>query len=282
MKKIILMVLMLFFVGCENKKDINIAANEWIGYAPIFYANEMGWLKKEHFRLIRTVSLGESLDLFKNGLVNSFAATQYEYNQVKNKVKPIILLDRSYGGDVIVSNKSLDELKKSKKIDVYLEMDSVNFLLFKYFAKKYNFPMSKFNFFNMDQQEISQKIFKDSRPVIVVTYSPYDVIYLKRGFREIASSKDKDLLIIDALFIDDECKLKRFHKLKRYIDLAIEIIKNNPKKAYEVLKNYYPNMSFDDFKKGLEKIKWVNHPKKELLNELKKIDFDTGNLVYED
>jgi NitT/TauT family transport system substrate-binding protein len=280
MKKLFLVIITVFFLGCENKKEINLAANEWIGYAPLFYANEMGWLKKENIRLIRTVSLGESLDLFKNGLVNAFAGTQYEYMQVKNKVVPVILLDKSYGGDVVVSNRSLNELKKASKIDVYLEMDSVNYLLLQYFAKRFGFDMKKFNLINLDQQEISKKHF-GNKPVIVVTYSPYDLIYLKKGFKKLADSQVKGLLIVDAIYIDRECGPKRLYGLKAYIDRAIYEIKNNPKKVFSVIKNYYPNYDFDDFKLGLQKIRWINNPDKEVLSQLKGVNFDTGKLIYE-
>ncbi len=281
MKKLFLVIITVFFLGCENKKEINLAANEWIGYAPLFYANEMGWLKKENIRLIRTVSLGESLDLFKNGLVNAFAGTQYEYMQVKNKVVPVILLDKSYGGDVVVSNRPLNELKKARKIDVYLEMDSVNYLLLQYFAKHFGFDMKKFNLINLDQQEISKKDFgKD--PVIIVTYSPYDVVYLKKGFYELANSKSvSELLIVDAVFLDAECHAENLRGLKGYIDKAIEEIEKNPKKVFSVIKNYYPNYDFDDFKLGLQKIRWINNPDKEVLSQLKGVNFDTGKLIYE-
>ncbi|NPA87602.1 hypothetical protein [Caminibacter pacificus] len=285
MKKgmLVSLVLFLIFTGCEKTKEISIAANEWIGYAPIFYANEKGWLKKDKIRVIRTVSLAESVKLYESGLVNGLAATQYEYFQIKKEVKPIILLDKSYGGDMILSNRSIEELKKAKKIDVYLEMGSVNYLLLQYFAKKYNIPLTKMNFHSNDQEQLSQQSFDMKKNILIVTYSPYDKLFIKKGFKVIDSTRnDKDLLVIDAIFIHKHCENRqRFKNFKKQIDMAVEVIKKNPKSAYEVIKNYFPDYSYEDFKKALGKIKWINNPDKDLLLRLKKIGFDTKDLIDE-
>jgi len=282
-KNLLLIFIFIFFIGCKNKKEINLAANEWVGYAPIFYANEKGWLKKENIKLIRTVSLGESIKLYKNGLVDAFCATQYEYIPLKKQVSPIILLDKSYGGDMILSNKTIPKLKKYTKLDVYLEIDSVNSLLLKYFSKEYNISMDKFNFINGDQEQLSKKTLNLNSPLLIVTYTPYDIIYKSKGLNIISSTKtDKNLLVIDALFVNKNLiKDERFKKLKSYIDLAISNINDNPKEAYKILKNYYPSYSYKDFIQSLHNIKWINNPSDKLIKQLKNIDFYTKDLIYE-
>jgi len=281
-KFFIFLIILLFLNSCQQKQKINLAVNEWIGYAPLFYANEKGWLKKENIKLIRTVSLGESIKLFENGLVEAFTATQYEFNLIKSKVVPIILLDKSYGGDMILSNSSIQELNNSKKVDAYLELDSVNYLLLKYFTTKYDIDIKKFNFINKDQKQITNQQFDFSKPILIVTYTPYDIILKKQGFKTIASTKtDDDLIVIDALFIDKDLKNdKRFLSLSKQINKAILEIQKNPKKAYNLIKNYYPNLSFAEFKKELTYIKWINNNKK-LLKRLENIDFNTKDLIYE-
>jgi len=278
--KLLFLIFILIFTACEKKKSINIAVNEWIGYAPLFYANEKGWLKQDDIKIIRTVSLGESVNLYKNGLVNGFTSTQYEYLPLKKEVTPIILLDKSYGGDMILSNKTINELKKYSKIDTYLEIDSVNYLLLKYFSNKYNIPLTKFNFINQDQQQLSKKSFDLSKPTIIITYIPYDLVFKKKGFHVISSTLDDDLLVIDALFIDKYLVNKnRFKHLKKKIDLAIKEIKQHPKQVYNVIQKYYPNYSYEDFEQGLYYIKWINN--KTYINKLKSIDFETKDLIYE-
>jgi len=281
MKKIlIIFIFSIFFIGCQEKqKEINLAVNEWIGYAPLFYANEKGWLTQENIKLIRTVSLAESIKLYKNGLVKAFTSTQYEYLPLKNQVKPILLLDKSYGGDMILSNTSIEKLKKAKKIDVYLEIDSVNSLLLSYFIKEYHI-LAKLNFINGDQEKLSQKSYDLSKPTIIVTYTPYDIIFQSKGFKIISSTKnDTNLLVIDALFIDKNLNTNQFISLKKHLDKAIKEINQNPKQAYDLIENYYPTYSYKDFKEALGYIKWINNPSKELIKELNQINFDTKELI---
>jgi NitT/TauT family transport system substrate-binding protein len=216
-------------------------------------------------------------------LVDGLAATNYEYNQIKHSVVPVILLDKSYGGDKVLSDRNITELKKAKKIDVYLEIDSVNSVLLKGFIKKYHIPKSKLVIHNKDQQEIIKSTYDFKKPIIIVTYAPYDATLKKMGFKEIASTKtDKDLLVIDALFINKKLySKKRFKILKKDIDKAIEEIKKDPQKAYQLIKQYYTNYSFEDFKKDLNNIKWINNPSKELILQLQRIGFETKDLVNE-
>jgi len=280
MRVFFLMLFLLFFTACNDrdKEEIKIATNEWIGYAPIFYANEKGWLKSDNIRLLRTVSLGESLKLFKSGYVNSFCATQYEYQFAKDNVYPVILLDKSNGGDMILANKSLKKLLKSSKIDVYLEIESVNYLLLKYFAKKYNISMDKFILHDFDQNTIYEEV-ENKNNVIVVTYSPYDINFIKKGFIKIASSKEKDLLIIDAVFASKEISKIRFNNLKHYIDKAIEQLKKDPKEFFEVVKLYYKDYTYKDFMESLDGVKWINNPSKELLKIIKDKNIKTKSIL---
>jgi len=279
----IIIILTIGILSCSKKeKEINIAVNEWIGYAPLFYANEKGWLKKDNIRLIRTVSLGESLSLYKGGLVDGLTATQYEYMQIRNEVVPIVLLDKSYGGDMILSNKTLYELQHTnQKIDVYLEIDSVNYLLLQYFIKKYHILFNKLNIINGDQQQLITNNFNLDKPIIIVTYAPYDVDYEKKGFKKIDSTReDKNLLVIDALFINKKLYNKnRFIGLKKDIDKAIYEIQKNPREAYDIIKKYFPNYDYLDFVNALHNILWINKPSEEILKEIKDLNLPTKELL---
>jgi len=281
MKKYILYILIVFFfLGCEEKKEIKLAVNSWIGYVPLFYANEKGWLQKSGIKLIKTNSLGESVSLYKNGFVDGLASTQYEYLQISTKVKPIILLDKSFGGDMILSNKSIDKLVVSKDITAYLEIGSVNFLLLNYFLKSHNISMNNINLISSNQKQLVQMLSDYNNDIIVVTYSPYDVNFKKLGFKVVASTKtDKNLLIIDALFIDKKFDSKKFISLKKYVDIAIKEIQTNPKSVFKVIRSYYPNYTYNEFKKALKNIKWINNPDRELLEELKNINFPIEYLI---
>ena len=114
----------------QKKEPLVISTTSWIGYTPLLYAKESGWLEGKNIKLLHVTSLSENLSLFKAGNAEAFSATQYEYNRAKLKEPSLVaitLFDRSNGGDLIMSNDSLEEITQNDRdIDVYLEMDSVN------------------------------------------------------------------------------------------------------------------------------------------------------------
>ncbi len=257
MKRILFLIISLLFLGCEEKPAIKIAANKWIGYAPLFYADATGCLKANGFKLIQTVSLNESLDLYKDKLVDAFAATQIEYEEANDKnLVPIALFDKSYGADMAFSNLSINELKKQKTINVYMEVKSVNRLLFDYL--KNEIGDKNYIIHNLDQSEIEN--IKLKKPFIIITYAPYDVIYKKRRYKEIINSKYPGIYIIDALFADKNFYLKnkgRFKHLNYCLKDAVKKLKENPKSFYEKVKKYFDNYSYNDFYSDLKNIKWI-------------------------
>lgn len=291
LNKILLFVLILIFAGCSNKsKDTNelhVAANAWIGYTPIFYLNATGALKKLHIKLLYTVSLDESSELFENGEAELIATTQHEYyslKQITKNIVPVILLDRSNGGDMILSNKTLKELKTSKKIYAYLEIDSINNEILKSFLKKTKLNQKNIVFINSDQLQISKLKNETSKAMIIVTYSPYNIALQRKGFNVLASSKNiNSIIIIDSLDIRKTLFHKekdRLKKLKILIDETIEKIQENPKIVYQNVKLYLNNISYNEFLKSLKLIKWININRSKSLDEkLEKLGYSKEYLI---
>jgi len=290
-KKLLLLIFILFFYGCSKnqKEELLLSTNSWIGYSPLFYAKEMGYLDELNIELIPTVSLGESLNLFLVSKADMLTGTQHEYNllhQEMHSVVPIVLFDRSDGGDMILSNRTLQELKnlhKSQKIDVYLEVDSVNKEMIEHFIKHSHLSKKSMHFINKDQAQIQNIISKDENPTIIVTYAPYNVLLEKKGFIPIASTKDiNTLLVIDALFTSKKTlqqNKKRFENLKRVIDNSIHEIQKDPHEAYKRVSKYLNEISYEEFEISLQTIKWINKPSEELLRKINTSIYSTQSLI---
>ncbi len=267
-KKILFsLAIILSFTSCslENKEKIRISATTWIGYAPLFYAKEKGWLEPLNIKLLNVVSLSENMYLYKAGNADAYVGTQYEYNILADKTNsliPIILFDKSNGGDVVMGNVTIQELQNlNSSIDVYLEMDSINSILFEEFVKKYNLQTKQFNYINKDQAYIS-RLSNLENPTIIITYVPYNISLEKNGFKELASTKNNnDLLIVDALFMQKDKFLENkdtFVKLKKLIDESIVDLEKDPKAFFETIKAYLPNTNYEEFLSSLDDIIWLN------------------------
>lgn len=282
-------IIVFLFTSCslENGKKIKISATTWIGYTPLFYAKEKSWLEPLNIKLLNVVSLSENMYLYKSGKSDAYVGTQYEYHYlVKNmeSLTPILLFDKSNGGDVIMGNLDIEELEKiEKQIDVYLEMDSINSILFEDFINKHNLKNKNYNYINKDQAFISElKI--SQNPTIVVTYVPYNIKLEKNGFKNLASTKDNlDLLVIDAMFTTKELFLENkqtFIELKKLVDKSIVNLQKDPKEFYETIKDYLPNTDYEEFLKSLDDIIWINKdvsPK--IIEKLSDNNFPTRDLL---
>lgn len=278
-KKIFLFIFILFaFTSCSSPYDkpLKISATTWIGYTPLFYAKEKGWLEPLNIKVTNVVSLAENMALYQSGNFDAYVGTQYEYSILlpkESSLHAVMMFDRSYGGDVVMGNISIKDLTSTTAtVDVYLEMDSVNNTVFKDFLKKYKLEDKPFNYINKDHAFISTLKHSDLKnPTVIVTYSPYNTYLIKNGFQELASTKDGlDLLVVDAMFTTDKTfdeHQHQFLELKKIVDKSLLALEANPKEYYETIKAYLPETSYEEFKDSLEDIVWIN---KTLSPELEK------------
>ncbi|SMP88666.1 NitT/TauT family transport system substrate-binding protein [Epsilonproteobacteria bacterium SCGC AD-308-O04] len=291
-KKLLLIFITMFsLTSCSSPQNekLKISATTWIGYSPLFYAKEKGWLEPLNIKLLHVTSLSENLYLYQAGKSDAFVGTQYEYNilvKQKDSLIPVMLFDRSNGGDVIMSNVSVEELQKSEKtVDAYLEMDSVNNTLIKDFIKKYGLKNKTINYINRDQTQISILDAKNiKKPTIIATYIPYGIALQKQGFTNIASTKDNlDLLVVDALFTTKKVfqnHKNQFTALKKLVDDALAALEKNPKEFYETVNPYMLELSYEEFTNSLKDIIWINKKiSAELERRMKESSFPSRHLI---
>ena len=290
LKKIILtLMVLLLFTSCSSDYDkrLKISATTWIGYAPLFYAKEKGWLKPLNIKLINISSLAENMYLYKSGNSDAYTGTQYEYNILSQDLKtlrPIMMFDRSNGGDLVMGNVSIEELQNATtEIDAYLEIDSINSTVLKDFILQYNLKDKKINYINKDQAEI-KLLQANTKPTIIVTYVPYNITLKKHGFQELASTKENlKLLVIDALFtkveLFDEHK-EQFLELKKLVDRGIKALQKDPKEFYETIKPYMLDVNYEEFQQTLNDIEWINsNLSEELKKRMSQTNFPTRDLI---
>ena len=91
-KKFLLFAIIIsLFSSCtlQNHKKLRISITNWIGYTPLFYAKEKGWLELLDVKLLNVVSLSENMYLYKSGNSDAYVGTQYEYNTLVKNIESI-------------------------------------------------------------------------------------------------------------------------------------------------------------------------------------------------
>lgn len=292
LKKILLFpFILLLFSGCFENHDakLRISTTTWIGYSPLFYAKAKGWLDPINIKLLNVVSLSENMYLYKAGNADAYVGTQYEYSILVNEdptLKPVMLFDRSYGGDVILGNRTLDQyLQTDEIIDVYLEMDSINSTLLEDFLKFNKLRNKNIRYINQDQLHISSlQVETLDKPTLIITYTPYNIQLRKNGFHELASTKDGlELFVADALFTNEKTlhlHKEKFIQLKKIIDRSILALQEDPQEFYQTVKPYLLELNFNEFKNSLNDIIWINkEPSEELSSRLLEAGLPTRDLL---
>lgn len=252
----------IYLLSDKEKEPINITVSSWTGYMPIFYAKEKGWLDTLNINILHVSTLNESLKFYKAGLCDGLATT----NDIAIKLQkthqliPVMVLDRSDGGDKVLSNISLDQIKVMQdEIDVYLEMDSVNLLVFEGFIKYYDLNKSRYKLHNMNQNFLT-KIEPSDKPKLFITYDPFSSILKQENYQEIASSKLSTINIIDLLLIKESVYHKypnAFKQLRKSINRAIKNLEKDPYEFYKTVEYYLEGQSYETFLGSLSGIELI-------------------------
>lgn len=262
---IILVVLIGFFYSNRlDKQSIQISSNPWVGFTPFIYAQEKGWLDKTPFKFVWLVDLSENSRLYDSGFTQGFTATQYELLHFKehSHLKPIFLIDRSYGADVILANRSLNELRaEHKPISVYLELGSLNEDFFKAFVQENGLEKLQFVLKNSSQKMMTT-LSPSGYPTIMISYDPYVSEFLKKGYVGVASTRSmQSFSVIDALFVDERFVNGReddYRELLTIFNKALDQFKRDPHEYYETIHGYLEGQNYQEFMDSTTQIQWLN------------------------
>jgi len=285
--KIIIVIVMLILSGCswQTTEPLRISVNLWTGYSPLYYLKQKGLLKAEHMKLVTVVSLSENKQMYLSGFSDVFTGTQYEYKAAKKQfpsLEPQILMDRSNGGDMVMANCDFETLKKTPKVDVYMEIDSVNKAVFDDFIAYHKLDRSRFHLINMNPYA-SSNLKMLPEPTLIVTYNPYDVKLKQQGYHTVDSSKNLQLFVMDALYADAET-VKAYQKeltaLSRLIAKALDVLKHDPKAYFTTINPYFKYKDYNAFVEALKGITWIYADRSPfLLKELKDHNVSTNSLL---
>lgn len=270
----------------KHDERINISSNPWVGFTPLAYAQEKGWLDSTPFRIVWVTDLSDNSRLYKKGFTQGFTATQFELLHFDNpsEFTTVFLIDRSNGADAVLSNYSLDQLKTmDKPVKVFLEQGSLHEDMFNAFVSEHNLSLMNFVPVNVAQDKVL-KVDAKGEPVILMTYEPYASGLIARGFKEIASTRNlKTFFVIDGLFIKREIMeghQVHFAELKAIFEKALNHYRANPREFYETIRGYLNGQSYQEFLESEKKIDWISTQQSEIMiQELREKHIDTGELI---
>ncbi len=283
----LVIVTLITTIACSlsTPQPLRISTNLWIGYSPLFYIQQKGWLKEHNIEIVNLVSLSENMQMYESGFVHAFTGTQYEFEQMRKKTPDLeatILLDRSLGGDIVMGNCNIETLQKAQSINVYLEIDSVNKLLLDYFIELYGIKPSALHLINRDTDDSSMLAMKDE-PTLIITYTPYDILLKKNGYQVLDTTKNLSLFVVDALYTDLKTREKYAEELavlNQLISKALNHLKEDPEEYFSTVQVFFKYKDKNAFLQALSSIQWIYDDRSlALLKQLELHHIPTHNIL---
>ncbi|MEC7472041.1 MAG: ABC transporter substrate-binding protein [Pseudomonadota bacterium] len=113
----ILLLLFVALLGCQPESEsIRIGSNRWLGYAPIYLADDLGWTAPSGIRLVEYPNTTGVLRGFRNGMLDAAMLTLDETLLLQDSaaeldLEIILVTNVSAGADALFARAPLTSLK---------------------------------------------------------------------------------------------------------------------------------------------------------------------------
>lgn len=106
MRRVLLIIFLCMVLhGCSDEADpLRIGSNRWLGYAPLYIADDLKWLAPSRFRLLEYPNTGGVLRAFRNGLLDVALLTLDETLRLQANgydLEILLVTNISSGADVL-------------------------------------------------------------------------------------------------------------------------------------------------------------------------------------
>eukprot|EP00163_Fabomonas_tropica_P026190 TRINITY_DN4718_c0_g2_i1.p1 TRINITY_DN4718_c0_g2~~TRINITY_DN4718_c0_g2_i1.p1 ORF type:complete len:320 (-),score=33.13 TRINITY_DN4718_c0_g2_i1:820-1779(-) len=114
--------------GCARAKPLRFGLHPWIGYEPLYLAEEFGWLP-ESVSLVKGRSSSDSMSGLLKGQLDGAAITLDEALRLHDQGVDIVVVgvvDVSVGADVVMAKPSIHSLRDLKGKRIAVELSGVS------------------------------------------------------------------------------------------------------------------------------------------------------------
>ena len=232
MHKQIITILFLFLtiVACTEQQSpvLRLGTNVWPGYEPLYLAREKNYLADNKIRLVEFSSSSQSIQAFRNGLIDAAALTLDEVLlllQYGEKIKIILVMDISDGGDAIIAVKGLNKLSDLKGKRIGVENNAVGAYVISRALQIAGLNKTSVNIIQVDIDK-QENAFLKKEIDAVVTFEPVRSKLINAGGKQIFDSRQLPGEIVDVLVVRDD------------------YLKINPQNIQYLLDAWYKSLSF--------------------------------------
>ncbi|AVD57292.1 MULTISPECIES: ABC transporter substrate-binding protein [Heyndrickxia] len=230
--------------GSSSKQTVKIGISSWIGFAPMYLAEEKGFFKKHgvNVKLQTIQSASDRRTAMAANRIQGFMTTvdTHVMTAAANiPVQQVLALDTSSGGDGIVAKKEIKSIKDLKGKKVALDTSGgASYFWFMYMLDQNGMKLSDVNVVNMSAGDAGAA-FVGKKVDAAVTWQPWLTKATKTSFGHVLLSSDKTPgLIVDSLGLRTDFIKKNPKLVQGIVDAwfeALDYAKKNPEEADKIM-----------------------------------------------
>ena len=257
-----LIAALLLLSACRETPDtpLRMAINPWPGYEFLYLAERLKLFEAEgvNVRILQFSSLNDARRAYEQGKVDGFGGTLIEVLMARQnsprQPRLVYLPDYSNGGDLIIGQRELADLKALAGKRVAIEPGTLNTYILSRALQRHGLALPQVSLVAMPQAEMAYAL-ESGQIDAAVTYPPFSVAMLKspkvkRLFdtREIPGEV-LDVLVVDASTL--EARPEDVARMLRAFTRAIDYSREHPKEAYTIMAER-EGLSLEDFQAAIE------------------------------
>ncbi|MBX5477077.1 MAG: ABC transporter substrate-binding protein [Clostridia bacterium] len=247
-------------------ENVTLALSTWIGFAPLYVAEEKGFFDKEgvHVTLETMEAVADRRSALAANRIQGFVTTVDTHVVTAASGVPVVqvlALDDSHGGDGIVAKKEIQSLQDLAGKNVAVQTDGgASYFWFLYLLNKNGVDPNSIHFQSMTAGDAGAA-FVAGKVDAAVTWQPWLSRAEKTTFGHVLIKSDATPgVITDTLgmrkdFVDAHPDAVRAI-VRAWFD-ALDYIKSNPDDAYAIMAKGM-GQGVDDFKAELGDIRWYD------------------------
>lgn len=202
---LVLLSFVLLLSGCVDRpqETLRVGAVLWPGYEPLYLADKLGYYGDQPIKVIDYLSNTDTILAFKNHNLHAAAFTLDETLQLLSdgiNIDVVLVMDKSYGGDVILANPGINRIEELKGKPVAVESSAVGMFVLKRALELHSMDVSDIQVVSTNAMEQASS-FASGRIVAAVSFDPYRTQLVKTGKQEIFNSRRIPDEIIDVLVV---------------------------------------------------------------------------------
>lgn len=226
----------------QSAEPMRVGTNVWPGYEPAYLARDLGFYSPQQVRLSQFQSATETIRAFRNHAIDVVALTLDEallLIQDALDVKIFLVADISFGGDVILARPTVESTAGLRGKKVGVESSALGAYVLARALEIHGVGFDEVELVYMTVDE-SEQAYSTGSVDAVVTFEPFRSRLLRKGAREIFSSREMPNEIVDVLVVRTQYAERNPERMKEFTQAwfkAVDFIHNEPAKASRLIGN---------------------------------------------